>query len=108
MYANAIKAIGKQLRALTVRHLRKLRLLLYRKLNDQTIRKILALTGQIFAPVLHLLTVHTIRVKICILYACRRQLLTNRLYHYWRKISGPEYAHGFSAFRHNLQLIQFG
>lgn len=63
MYANAIKAIGKQLRALTVRHLRKLRLLLYRKLNDQTIRKILALTGQIFAPVLHLLTVHTIRVK---------------------------------------------
>ena len=66
---------------------------LYRKLNNQTIRKILPLTGQIFAPVLHLLTVHSIRVKICILYACRRQLLTNRLDHYWLKMSGPEYAY---------------
>ncbi|KZH24563.1 DNA primase [Escherichia coli] len=42
------------------------------------------------APVLHLLTVHTIRVKICILYACRRQLLTNRLYHYWREYLARE------------------
>ncbi|KUV14364.1 DNA primase family protein [Escherichia coli] len=42
------------------------------------------------APVLHLLTVHTIRVKICILYACRRQLLANRLYHYWREYLARE------------------
>ncbi|KUV45908.1 DNA primase [Escherichia coli] len=42
------------------------------------------------APVMHLLTVHTIRVKICILYACRRQLLANRLYHYWREYLARE------------------
>ncbi|KUU30395.1 DNA primase [Escherichia coli] len=42
------------------------------------------------APVLHLLTVHTLRIKICILYACRRQLLANRLYHYWREYLARE------------------
>ncbi len=78
---NAIKAIGKQLRALTVRHLRKCAFCFtgssmtrpserfWRSGPD--IRASSAPPGRAYP-----------QDKNCILYACCRQLLTNRLYHY--------------------------